>query len=79
MKRKCQTTMHTNDKGPFHLYQTITEAKHNQPIPKLFDNQPSASAAEVFCETIRPIVSQKNQVIYTQNIPIIVSFSLLLS
>ena len=61
------------------LKQTMTEAEHNRPIPKLFDNWPSALAAEVFCETIRPIVSQKNQVIYTQNIPIIVSFSLLLS
>ena len=61
------------------LHQTMTEAEHNRPIPKLFDNRPSASATEVFCETIRPIVSQKKQVIYTQNIPIIVSFSLLLS
>ena len=52
--------------------QTMTEAEHNRPIPKLFDNRPSASAAEVFCETI-------GLVIYIQNIPIIVSFSLLLS
>ena len=59
--------------------QTMTEAEHNWPILKLFDNRPSALAAEVFCETIRPIVSQKKQVICTQNIPIIVSFSLLLS
>ena len=52
--------------------QTMTEAKHNRPIPKLFDNRPSASATEVFCETI-------GLVIYIQNIPKIVSFSLLLS
>ena len=57
----------------------MTEAEHNRPITKLFDNRPSASTAEVLCETIRPIVLQKNQVIYTHNIPIIVSFSLLLS
>ena len=50
----------------------MTEAEHNRPIPKLFDNQPSALAAEVFCETI-------GLVIYIQNVPIIVSFSLLLS
>ena len=50
----------------------MTEAEHNWPIPKLFDNRPSASVAEVFCETI-------GLVIYIQNIPIIVSFSLLLS
>ena len=56
MKRKCQTTMHTNDKGPFHLYQAMTEAKHNRPIPKLFDNRPSASAAKVFYETIGLII-----------------------
>jgi hypothetical protein len=46
----------------------MTEAEHNWPIPKLFDNRPSALAAEVFCETI-------GLVIYIQNIPIIVSFS----
>ena len=28
--------------------QTMTEAEHNRPIPKLFSNWPSASAAEVF-------------------------------
>ena len=50
----------------------MTEAEHNWPIPKLFDNRPSASAAKVFCETI-------SLVIYIQNISIIVSFSLLLS
>ena len=45
----------------------MTEAEHNRPIPKLFDNQPSALAAEVFCETI-------GLVIYIQNVPIIESF-----
>jgi hypothetical protein len=47
--------------------QTMTKAEHNRPIPKLFDNRPSALAAEVFCKTI-------SLVIYIQNIPIIVSF-----
>ena len=37
--------------------QTMTEAEHNRPNPKLFGNRPSALAAELFCETIRPIVS----------------------
>ena len=32
--------------------QRMTEAEHNWPIPKFFGNQPSASAAEVFGETI---------------------------
>ena len=32
--------------------QTMTEAEHNRPIPKLFGNRPLASAAEVFGETI---------------------------
>ena len=36
--------------------QTMTEAEHNRPIPKLFDNRPSASDAEVFCETIRLVI-----------------------
>ena len=52
--------------------QTMTKAKHYWPIPKLFDNRPSALATEVFCETI-------SLVIYIQNIPIFVSFSLLLT
>ena len=30
------------------LRQTMTETKHNWPIPKLFDNRPSALAAKVF-------------------------------
>ena len=34
----------------------MTEAEHNRPIPKLFDNWPSASAAEVFCETIGLVI-----------------------
>ena len=37
----------------------MTEAEHNRPIPKLFDNRPSASAAEVFGEKIRPIILPK--------------------
>ena len=41
------------------LVQTMTEAEHNRPIPKLFDNRPSASAAEVFGEKIRPIILPK--------------------
>ena len=36
--------------------QTMTIAKHNQPIPKLFGNRPLASAAEVFCETISLVI-----------------------
>ena len=28
--------------------QTMTKAEHNRPIPKLFSNRPSASAAEVY-------------------------------
>ena len=53
-------------------HQTMTEAGHNRPISKLFDNRPLASAAEVFCETI-------GLVIYIKNILRIVYFSLLLS
>ena len=30
------------------MQQTMTEAEHNRPNPKLFSNRPSASAAEVF-------------------------------
>ena len=41
--------------------QTMTKAEHNRPNPKLFGNRPSASAAELFCKTIRPIVSQNSQ------------------
>ena len=36
-------------------YQTMTEAEHNQPIPKLFSNRPSVSAAEVFGPINRPL------------------------
>ena len=32
--------------------QTMIEAEHNRPNPKFFDNRPSASATEVFGETI---------------------------
>ena len=39
--------------------QTMTEAEHNRPNPKLFGNRPSASAAEVFGDMIRPIISTK--------------------
>ena len=38
--------------------QTMTEAEHNRPNLKLSGNRPLALTAEVFCETIRPIVSQ---------------------
>ena len=55
--------------------QTMTEAEHNRPNPKLFVNRPSASAAELFCETIRPIVSQN----IVKKILRIVSFLWLLS
>ena len=47
-----------------YLYQTMTEAEHNRPNPKFFDNRPSASATEVFGETIRPIVSPYHGVIF---------------
>ena len=36
--------------------QTMTEAEHNRPIPKLFNNRPSASAAEVFGLSREPII-----------------------
>ena len=55
--------------------QTMTKAEHNRPNPKLFGNRPSASAAELFCETIRPIVSQN----IVKKILRIVSFLWLLS
>ena len=41
------------------LCQTMTKAKHNRPIPKLFDNRPSALATEVFGETIGLVIFQK--------------------
>ena len=40
--------------------QTMTEAEHNQPIPKLFSNRPSASAAEVFGLLREPIIFFEN-------------------
>ena len=43
--------------GIYVWIQTMTEAEHNRPIPKLFYNWPSASAAEVFVEIIRPIMA----------------------
>ena len=39
--------------------QTMTEAEHNRPIPKFFGNRPSASAAEVFGETIGLVIYSK--------------------
>ena len=42
--------------------QTMTEAEHNRPNPKFFDNRPSALAMEVFGEKFRPIVSPKTSV-----------------
>ena len=39
--------------------QTMTEAEHNRPIPKLFSNRPSASAAEVFALLREPIIFLK--------------------
>ena len=42
-----------------HHIQTMTEAKHNRPIPKLFSNQPLASAAEVFALLREPIIFLK--------------------
>ena len=40
--------------------QTMTEAEHNRPIPKLFSNRPSASAAEVFGLLREPIIFFEN-------------------
>ncbi len=34
----------------------MTEAEHNRPNPKFFDNRPSASAAEVFGEIIGLVI-----------------------
>ena len=39
---------------------TMTEAEHNRPIPKLFSNRPSASAAEVFGLLREPIIFFEN-------------------
>ena len=38
----------------------MTEAEHNRPIPKLFSNRPSASAAEVFDLLREPIIFFEN-------------------
>ena len=44
------------DHGGYHgMEQTMTEAEHSRPIPKLFSNRPSASAAEVFGPINRPL------------------------
>ena len=40
--------------------QTMTEAEHNRPIPKLFIYRPSASAAEVFGLLREPIIFFEN-------------------
>ena len=48
----------------FQSGQTMTEAKHNWRIPKLFGNRLSASATEVFCETIGLVIYIQ---IYPQN------------
>ena len=40
--------------------QTMTEAEHNRPIPKLFSNRPSASAAEFFGLLREPIIFFEN-------------------
>ena len=37
----------------------MTEAEHNWPIPKLFSNRPSASAAKVFGLLREPIIFLK--------------------
>ena len=42
-----------------HIWQGMTKAEHNRPIPKFFGNRPSASAAEVFGETIGLIIYLK--------------------
>ena len=52
------------------LQQTMTEAEHNLPNPKFFDNWPSASAAELFGEMIRPIISLKNSAIGSRFLPL---------
>ena len=39
--------------------QRMTKAEHKRPIPKFFGNRPSASAAEVFGETIGLVIYSK--------------------
>ena len=41
------------------LKQRMTEAEHIRPNLKFFGNQPSASATEVFCETIGLVIYSK--------------------
>ena len=43
----------------FPFKQTMTEAEHNRPIPKLFSDRPSASAAEVFGLLREPIIKSE--------------------
>ena len=38
---------------------SVAEAEYNRPNPKFFDNRPSASATEVFGETIGLVIFQK--------------------
>ena len=45
-----------------YLNQTMTKAEHNRPIPKLFNNRPSASAAEVFGLLREPIIFFENNI-----------------
>ena len=40
--------------------QTMTEAEHNRPIPKLYSKRSSASAAEVFGLLREPIIFFEN-------------------
>ena len=42
------------------MLQTMTEAEHNRPIPKLFSNRPSALAAKVFDLLREPIIFFEN-------------------
>ena len=41
------------------LLQTMTEAEHNRPNPKFFDNRPSAAAAELLGEIIGLVIYSK--------------------
>ena len=45
----------------------MTEAEHNRPIPKLFDNQPSASATEHFGLLIGHWKFQKKYIFFLKN------------
>ena len=43
--------------------QKMTKAEYNRPIPKLFSNWPSASAAEVFGVLREPIIFFENNIL----------------